>query len=124
MVRDLLGGVWAPRRWRRGWCVEQAGIAAEGAQDVGGGLVAVEEVHWGAVVAGVPDEQDHGALSSLEDVGAGLGEGLSWRLAVAQRGEGWGRGAVQDRAAARRQVVDESGAVGLRLRLGLGLLGG
>jgi len=101
--------------------VEDAGIAAEGAQDLGGGFVAVQEVHWTAV-GGVLDERDHEAVVSREDVGAGFGEGLSGRLGVAQRGEGWGWRAVQNRAAAGGQVVDDSCGVGLRLRLGLVLL--
>ena len=35
--------------------VEEARIAAEGAEDVGGGFVAAEEVHAGAVLRGVLD---------------------------------------------------------------------
>jgi len=53
--------------------VEDAGIAAEGAEEVGGGFVAVEEVHLGVVVGGVPDEREHGTLFSLEHVEAGAG---------------------------------------------------
>ena len=63
MVWVLLGGVWL--RVGAGVGVEEGGIAAEGAQDVGGGFVAVEDAHWGAVVGGLSDEQDHGALSTL-----------------------------------------------------------
>ena len=68
--------------------VEDSGIAAEGAQDVGGGFVAAKEVRWGLGAGeAVPDEQEHGALSSLAEVGAGLGEGLGWRLVLAHLGE-------------------------------------
>ena len=68
---------------------------------------------------GVRDEQLYGA-ASLEEVAAGVGKGLSRRLASGRGGEDWERGAVQDRAAARGQVVDDSLGLGLRL----GLLGG
>jgi hypothetical protein len=107
--------------WVGGDGVKKAWIAAEGAEDAGGGFVAVEEVHWGPVVRLVLDERDHGALFSLEHVEAGIGEGRSRWLARAREAEEWGRSAVQDRAAPRREVVDESRGVGLRL--GLGLLG-
>jgi hypothetical protein len=79
-------------------------------------------LHLGAVLRRVLDERDHGALFSLEHVEAGLGEGLSRRLGRGRGEKDWGRSAVQDRAAPRREVVDESRGVGLRL--GLGLLGG
>jgi hypothetical protein len=102
--------------------VEEAGIAAEDAEEVDGGFVAVEDVRLGAVVGGVSDERDHGALFSLEQVEAGLGEGLSRRLGSGRGGEDRGRSAVQDRAAPRREVVDDS--LGLGLQFGLGLLGG
>jgi len=49
-----LGGVWL-RVGGEG--VEEAWIGAEGAEDVGGGFVAVEEVHWCGVVRGVLDER-------------------------------------------------------------------
>ena len=49
--------------------VEEAGIAAEGAEDVGGGFVAVEEVHLDVVVP-----RAGSSVFSLEDVEAGLGE--------------------------------------------------
>ena len=48
-----LGGVWL--RVGVGDGVEEARIAAEGAEDVGGGFVAAEEVHAGAVLRGVLD---------------------------------------------------------------------
>ena len=76
-ARDLLGTVGT--RVGVGAGVEQAGVAAEGAQELGGGSGAVEEVRWGAVGAGVLDEQDH-PVRSVEQVGAGLGQGLGWRL--------------------------------------------
>src|SRR5439155_4109644 len=54
-------------------------------------------------------------VASLEGVGAGLDRGLSGRLAALRGEEGWGRGAVEDRATAGGQVVDDC----FRLRVGL-----
>ena len=76
-------------RIRVGGGVKEGGIATEGAQDVDGGLMVVEEVHLGAAAGGVPDEQDQ-VVASLEEVGAGLDRGLSRRLYALWGEDGWG----------------------------------
>jgi hypothetical protein len=68
---------------RRRWC-RGSRIAAEGAEDVGGGFVAVEEVRWGAVVRVVPDERDHLAFALVE-IGARLREGSAGASLVVAR---------------------------------------
>ena len=73
-----LGCVWF--RVGLGDGVEKAGIAAEGAEDLGCGFKAAKEVHLGVVVRGVSDERDQGAALSLKHVEARLGKGLSRRL--------------------------------------------
>jgi hypothetical protein len=93
-----LGGVWV--------CVlvggvEEGGVAAEGAHDLDGGLMVMKHVYPGAAVGAVPEEEDNVAVVvSLVEVGAGLGRGLGWGFDPLRGEEGWGRGAVQDRAAA------------------------
>jgi hypothetical protein len=110
-----LGGVglWVGVGFRGG--VEVGGVAAEGVEDVDRGVAAVEELHVAAGLVGVAEERDQ-LVVFLEEVGAGLDRGLSRRLDALWGEEGWTRGAVEDRAAAGRKVVDD------RVGLGFGLV--